>query len=228
MHIGILQTGHVNPALIDEIGDYDTIFPNFLSGRGFTFTNFAVVDQEFPDGPETCDGWLITGSKFGTYEDHPWIPPLEDLIRDIYALGRPMVGICFGHQLIAQALGGKSGKFDGGWAVGRTIYELDGEEVALNAWHQDQVTEIPRDAVVIGSNAFCKNAALRYGDKALTIQPHPEIRADYLKGLIDVVGAASVPKNQLEKATEDLNLPVAETKLAEKIEAFFKAPRGAL
>ena len=224
MHIGILQTGHVAEALIPEHGDYDQIFPAFLSGQGFSFTNYAVVDMEFPTAPDVVDGWLITGSKHGAYEDHPWIKPLEDLIRDIYARAIPLVGICFGHQIIAQALGGKVEKFAGGWAVGRQVYELDGVgDVAINAWHQDQVTHVPSDAVVIGRNAFCENAALVYGDKALSFQPHPEFTRDYTEGLLRVRGPGVVPDDLLHEAATKLDVPVARDEMARHIAKFFRA-----
>ena len=67
----------------------------------------------FPEGIHDADGWLITGSRHGAYEDHPWIPPLEEFIRDAYAAQVPLVGICFGHQIIAQAMGGKVEKYQG-------------------------------------------------------------------------------------------------------------------
>ena len=83
MKIGILQTGHAPEDLIESSGDYDQMFRALLAGNGFEFETWAVVDGIFPDGPGAADGWLITGSKFGAYEDHDWIPPLEDLIRRI-------------------------------------------------------------------------------------------------------------------------------------------------
>ncbi|NIZ15759.1 type 1 glutamine amidotransferase, partial [Phaeobacter sp. HF9A] len=164
MKIGILQTGRAPDELKPATGDYDDMFRHLLAGQGFDFDTYPVLEGVFPDGPEAADGWLITGSKFGAYEDHDWIPPLEDLIRQIHARKMPLVGVCFGHQIIAQALGGKVEKFDGGWSVGHTDYTLDGTPLRLNAWHQDQVVELPAEARVIGQNDFCANAFLAYGD----------------------------------------------------------------
>ncbi|KMW60801.1 GMP synthase [Candidatus Rhodobacter oscarellae] len=222
MHIGILQTGHVAEALVKEHGDYDQIFMEFLAGRGLRFTNFAVVDGVFPIGVDACDGWLITGSKHGAYEDHPWIPPLEEFIRAAHARQIPLVGICFGHQIIAQALGGRVEKFSGGWAVGRTEYDFAGRgAVALNAWHQDQVTALPEGAEVIASNEFCANAAFTLGQHVLTMQPHPEIRAPYLRGLLEVRGRGVVPDALLAEGLAQIDQPVDEAPMAAMIADFF-------
>jgi len=221
MKIGILQTGHSPDELRDVMGDYSTLFERLLDGQGFEFETFSVVDGDFPDGPEVCDGWLITGSKYGAYEDHPWIPPLQSLIRDVYALGLPLVGICFGHQIIAQALGGTVEKFKGGWAVGRQTYDWQGKEIALNAWHQDQVAQRPADSTLIASNAFCENAALVYGNRAFTVQAHPEFDASFIDGLIRTRGRA-VPPDLIETAKSDLNGDVANTQLAAQIGRFFR------
>lgn len=204
MKIGILQTGHAPDQIAPVTGDYDALFRQLLDGHGFDFETYAVVDGIFPPGPEACDGWLITGSRHGAYEDLPWIAPLEQLIREIAASGRPLVGVCFGHQIIAQALGGKVEKFPGGWAVGRTEYDLLGSPIALNAWHQDQVTDLPPGARVIGSNAFCQNAALVVGDNVLTIQPHPEFTSAVIEGLITHRGRGNLPDALLERAEQVL------------------------
>lgn len=226
MHIGILQTGHVAAALRAEFPDYDEIFTRFLDGFGLRFSVYPVVDGVFPESARAHDGWLLTGSRHGAYEDLPWIAPLEELIRQAYAAHVPLVGICFGHQIIAQALGGRVEKFQGGWAVGRQVYDFaEGGQLALEAWHQDQVTERPADARVIASNAFCRNAALVYGDRAWTIQPHPEFPPDFMTGLIEKRGRGVVPDTLLEEAAGHTGQPLDTAVVAHRIAQFFLQPR---
>jgi GMP synthase (glutamine-hydrolysing) len=222
MKIGILQTGHSPDEVRGALGDYSDMFARLLGGHGFDFVTFNVVDGEFPAGPEDADGWLITGSKHGAYEDHPWIPPLEDLIRAIRDAGKPLIGVCFGHQIIAQALGGKVEKFAGGWAVGPTNYDFGDEIMTLNAWHQDQVTVLPEGAKVLASNDFCANAALAYGDTILTIQPHPEFGKPLLDGLITHRAPGVVPADQIAAARDKLDAPLDSARFADRMAAFFK------
>lgn len=221
MKIGILQTGHAPDEVRDELGDVNTFFMRLLDGQGFTFATYAVVDGAFPSGPADCDGWLITGSKHGAYEDLPWIPPLEELIRDIYSAARPLVGICFGHQIIAQALGGVVEKFDGGWAVGRQTYDWLGDEIALNAWHQDQVVQAPKAAKQLASNDFCENAALVYDNRILTMQAHPEFGDAMIGGLIGA-RAGTVPPPLIDTAKSNLGKPNDNARMAAQIATFFK------
>lgn len=225
MKIGILQTGHAPDDLIDSSGDYDQMFCDLLAGHGFEFQTWAVVDGAFPDGPDAADGWIITGSKHGAYEDHDWIPPLEELIRKIDAAKRPMAGICFGHQIIAQALGGKVAKFDGGWAVGHVTYEQDGQPVTLNAWHQDQVVTRPKSARVLAGNDFCENGILAYGNHIWTVQPHPEFSNSFVQGLIEKRGRGVVPDPILERAAAGLSTPVDNLKIATFLAEFLKKER---
>lgn len=227
MKIGILVTGHAIDELRPTHGDYDSYFARFLDGQGFTFEGYFVVDGQFPDSIHDADGWLITGSRHGVYEDHPWIAPLEQFVRDVYADGRPMVGICFGHQIIAQALGGHVEKFRGGWAVGSTSYDIEGLPVTLNAWHQDQVITPPDGAQVIGSNDFCTHAALLYGDRAYTIQPHPEFGSDVIGPLLETRAPGMVPDDLITAAVDNLDAANDNPAIAARIAAFFKQERPA-
>lgn len=194
MHLGILQCGHVPDEVAAKDGPYETLFARLFAHRGFTQTLWSVVDMEFPDGPDDADAWLVTGSKHGAYEDHPFIPPLEDLIRRIRDSGKPMVGSCFGHQIISQALGGRVEKFSGGWSAGRTDYRLGDGTLTLNAWHQDQVTKLPEGATVHASSDFCANAIMAVGPRILTVQPHPEFTDSVIETLIETRGKALPPE----------------------------------
>jgi len=220
MQIGILQTGESPEPLRDQ-GDYPDFFETLLAGRGLTFRRFAVLRGAFPESVRTCDGWLITGSRFGVYEPHPWIPPLEDFIRAAHAAHVPVVGVCFGHQIIARAMGGRVEKFAGGWSVGPTEYDFDGEKLTLNAWHQDQVVEKPEGAKVVARTDFCANAALLYDDRMFSVQPHPEFSKEFIDGLIKVRGPGLVPDGVLAEATRRIEAPLDSPKLADRIARFF-------
>jgi GMP synthase-like glutamine amidotransferase len=226
MLIGILVTGHVHETLVGKFGDYSQMFMRLLGGYGFTFRTWNVVDMEFPASVHEADGWLLTGSRHGAYEDLPFIAPLEQFIRDAYAAKVPQVGICFGHQIIATAMGGKVEKFKAGWAVGAEEYDFGGQKLKLNAWHQDQVVEKPAEATVIATNDFCRNAALLYGDLAWSVQPHPEIQDDYMQGLLENRGPGIVPDPVLEHSYAKLGTPLDDRVVADQIAAFFQKPRS--
>lgn len=226
MKIGILQTGQSPETLRPGLGDYPGMFERLLDGHGFTFRTWLVEEMEFPDGPQDADGWLITGSRHGVYEDHPFIAPLEQLVRDALDARVPVVGICFGHQLMAQALGGKVEKFGGGWAVGPQTYDVEGAPMTVNAWHQDQVTTPPPGARVIASNDFCRYAGLAYGDLGWSVQPHPEFKDDFIRGLIRTRAVGVVPQAQLEAAEAALGQRLDSPAMGDRIAAFLKRARA--
>lgn len=230
--LGILQAGRAPEEIIDRYPDYNELFIDLLGKNTFDYRTWAVLENEFPRSVDEADAWLITGSRFGAYEPHAWIPPLEKLIREIYATGVPMVGICFGHQIIAQALGGKVEKFSGGWSVGRVEYSFDSSVfphdsenklTPLMAFHQDQVVEVPEGAVNVGSTRFCKNAALIYDSRILTIQPHPEFTYSFISGLLQARGKI-LPPDILQAADATLQEPISQAPVAEALRQFLLQP----
>ncbi|MCR8723064.1 type 1 glutamine amidotransferase [Frigidibacter sp. ROC022] len=229
MKIGILQCGHFMPEVAERHGDYTALYSRLLAGQGFDFQTWSVVDMEFPLDVHAADGWLLSGSKHGAYEDLPFIKPLEDFIRRAYKARVPMVGICFGHQIMAQALGGKVAKFEGGWAIGRQSYDFDGlGTVALNAWHQDQIIEPPPGARVIARNDFCAYPALAYEGPALSVQPHPEFDNPTLADLVRFRrGAPGYSEEIMDRAEAGTAQPVDNEALARMIGDFFRNSQGA-
>lgn len=230
MKIGILKTGRIPRRLADRHPDYDVMFMKLLEGRGLDFDVYDVEKGVFPNAVDAADGWLITGSACGAYEDHAWIPPLEDFVREARAQSVRTIGICFGHQVLAQAMGARVEKFSGGRSMGAVDYDLldTGETLTLLAFHADQVMTVPEGARVIASNSFCKIAGLAYDDDkgrpwAMSLQPHPEFDAVYEADLIDAF-SAGLPEDAVAKARASLSAPLDNDRVAGQMADFYLQP----
>lgn len=191
MHLAILETGTPPPELIPRFGRYPAMFERLL-GPGFDYASYDVAAGALPSEPGEHDAYLITGSPAGVYDRLPWIEPLLGFIRS--ARAAKMVGICFGHQAMAQALGGHVEKVDKGWGIGLHNYPIvrhepwmdDAAIVSIPASHQDQVVLQPPRTEVIASSLFTPYAALAWQDRpAISFQFHPEFAPDYARALIE-------------------------------------------
>ncbi|MEO0397841.1 MAG: type 1 glutamine amidotransferase [Pseudomonadota bacterium] len=213
LNIAVLQTGRAMAEDRPRHGDYDDMCKALIGRAPDEADTYAVLDGEFPKSIEPYDAFVVTGSAHGAYEDHDWIPPLEALIREAYDKKVKLIGICFGHQIIAQALGGRVEKSDKGFGVGAMDYELVNlgalsQSISLYAWHQDQIVHAPEGAEVIARSDFCPIAGLRYGDRAITFQAHPEFTADYMRALADARRNTTISGALADQAIASLNKPV--------------------
>src|SRR5438132_3597764 len=190
MKLAILETGRPPGDLATQFGDYPAMFTDML-GPEFETETFDVAAGKLPDDAGAHGAYLITGSPAGIYDPLPWIADLSAFIRN--ARGSKMVGICFGHQIIAEALGGRVLKSDKGWGAGLHHYSVERAEpwledesgIAVPASHQDQVVAQPPNTEVVASSAFTPFAGLAWTDRrAISFQFHPEFAPDFAKALI--------------------------------------------
>ena len=218
MEIGVIVAGRTRGALAPRHGEYPDMFARLLAEAlpETRLTPFWTVDGDPPPAPEAAEAWLVTGSRHGVYDDLPWIEPLKAWLRAARAARRPLIGVCFGHQIIAEAFGGAAGKHPGGWRIGRERYETrrlpawagaaEGP-LALHALHQDQVSRAPEDATVWARGEDCEIAGLIYGDperpEALSIQPHPEFDVAFSRDLARLLrDDAALPPETADRALE--------------------------
>ena len=229
MKLCTIETGIPPEHLVPIFGTYPEMVENWLSPHlpeAQFFSTSAVRNEQMP-APETYDGYILTGSKHGIYDDLPWIPKLRDFLVAIKNAHRPIFGICFGHQIMAEAFGGRAIKSERGWGVGAHAYRYEADDVPVDGasfvFHQDQVTEVPPGATVIGSADHCPIGALAYDFPALSVQYHPEFTEPYIEALLDLRGSSTLPEDVTAAArTSIADFPVDNVPPADWAASFFR------
>ena len=233
--ITVIETGQVPQKYRERHGSFPDMFERMIRAEDPS-AGLDVVS--IPNGetlPDTrkVEAILITGAAAGVYDGLDWIPPLEEFVRAAHANKTPMVGVCFGHQLIAQALGGVVRKSEKGWGIGRHVYQvtpnngvIDSDQLAIACSHQDQVIEPPEGARTILFSQFTPHAGLLYANRTtLSMQPHPEFDVGFAHVCCEL-RKGHAPDSVVAAAKTSLADPLDSAKLGGAI-ARFLARRGA-
>lgn len=192
MRAGLLICDHVRPEFLAAFGDYDQQFTQLFSTWDWQF--YDVTQGQFPTDIAECDVYLTTGSHHSVYEELPWIAQLKSFIQTLYRADKYFIGVCFGHQLLAEALGGEVGKSSVGWCVGVHEFEVVQPEKWMmpeqNRFNllmscQDQVLVLPEGAVVLACSEKCAVGMYRVGERMLGMQAHPEFSKAYAEALME-------------------------------------------
>lgn len=229
MRIGVLEAGRIPADMADRHHGFGPMMERLLQAAepSARVAVYPVLDGVFPASPQAEDGWLVTGSRHGVYEDLPWMRTLKDFLRRAVAARVPVVGICFGHQILAEAMGGQVEKSDRGWGLGVQRYATRRSGLpssfAIQAMHQDQVVGLPPGAEVIAGSDFCPYAALAYGDAAVSFQGHPEFEAPFVRELIERRRGALFPEAEADAALASVDGPTDASLVGRWIADFFKA-----
>jgi len=199
MKIGILDVGHLSNSIIQKYGCYADAFIRLLSPlqnkltQTTSFQRYQILNMEFPDSIDECDLYIITGSKYSAYENTVWIKKLQALIQQLYLKKKKLIGICFGHQIIAQSLGGKVEKNTKGWGIGMAATHLTNTQEWMKperdfffilVSHQDHVTKLPDNAINFCETKLSPNSGFYIDNHILTFQGHPEFSKDYVELII--------------------------------------------
>ncbi len=224
--VGLLLCDYISPQYQYIASGYTEMFT--VTYPNFELEVFAVCDGVFPESVDACEAYICTGSHRSVYEEEDWIFRLKDFVREIYVHQKKYIGHCFGHQLLAEALGGKVQKAEVGWCVGVHTFEIVQREAWMLPFQQsfnvlmlcqDQVQELPPDSVVLASGKDAPIGMFRVGEHMLGIQGHPEFTKVYERAVmedrVEKIGALKV-----KKAVKSLTLPLDRDLMVEWIEQF--------
>lgn len=232
----IIETGRPPEKMEGDWPLYPAMFESLMAPHlpGWSYEAIALSEGETLPDPAGLDAILHTGSPAGVYEDTPWMAPLMDFIRWATKAQTPQIGICFGHQAIAHALGAKVAKSDKGWGIGRHVYDI----IAPQAWmgadapktfslgvsHQDQVLSLPPGATLVGQNDFCEFAALAYpAAKAISFQGHPEYSPGFSCALYGVRKGTKLPVEMVDAAEASFDEPLDNDLIARWMARFLQS-----
>ncbi|QQS48772.1 MAG: amidotransferase [Acidobacteriota bacterium] len=230
MKIGLLLCDHVAERFERIEGDYPAMFNRLFARQAADFELIAydACRDLWPASIDECDAYLTTGSRLSVYDDVPWLRTFSEFLREARRIEKPFVGICFGHQMMAEALGGRVLKSDDGWGAGvhpirilqrETWMEPFQPVISLQHMHQDQVVELPDEAVLLGSSDHCPVAIFRLGRSMLGIQAHPEFGKEYVGALIED-RLERIGRERADEALESLNRPTDSDLIADWISGF--------
>ncbi|KAA0696705.1 GMP synthase [Halopseudomonas laoshanensis] len=217
MKIGLLQCDDVMESLQVAHGNYPEMFNELLLARhpDAQIRVYRCMDGELPQDLNECDAYITSGSKFGVNDGLPWIDALQECIARMWEQGTPLVGVCFGHQLMAKALGGEVIKSPKGWGVGMSFNQVLVRKSWMKPWqdkldlvvsHQDQVSLLPPQAEILASSEFCPYYLVQYGQHFMSVQGHPEFCKSYSRDLMDarrgVIAHARLREGQASLSAE--------------------------
>ncbi|MGF1791157.1 gamma-glutamyl-gamma-aminobutyrate hydrolase family protein [Photobacterium profundum] len=237
MKLGILLCDDVRSELQIRHNNYPEMFSDILLGADPTLelVFYRVMDNQLPASFNECDAYIGSGSKYSVYDDIPWIHHLAQFVRDLYQHNIPFVGVCFGHQMIAHALGGTVVKSENGWGVGLKTWSLvankqwmqsdqtveEKNTFSLAVSHQDQVTDLPDDAEILASSNFCPHAMIQVGQHFLGIQGHPEFTSNYSRDLM-IARRGDIPAYVIEAAKASLDQYIDQAEVTQWMLEFIK------
>jgi GMP synthase-like glutamine amidotransferase len=234
--LGLLLCDHAMPHLEPRFGDYPEMFAAAFAdvSAALDWQVYDVTAHELPRALGECDGYLVSGSRHGAYDPIAWIPLLEDFLRRAAHARAPTVGLCFGHQIMGQALGGVVQRAEQGWGIGVHAYQVlehagwmapSLDAFVVPVCHQDQVLALPPGARRLARNTHCENFVVHFAPRMLGIQGHPEFSIDFIAALVEWRREV-LPATIHSAATASLSLAHDSTAVKRWIMNFLGVPNG--
>lgn len=197
LKICILEADDLHPQLEPDFHSFGSMFVQLLGRQEqpAEFSVYNVVRGDYPCETEHFDAFLVTGSKADAFGEDAWIVQLRRYLLLRYQSGDVLLGVCFGHQILALVLGGKTERAVQGWGAGVHSYRMQVASLANQACppvirmlisHRDQVTRLPEGAQLLASSEFCPNAAFMLDGRVLCFQGHPEFTAEFSRSLLQL------------------------------------------